>query len=186
MFMGGLTKILLNLRINFEVRIMNRVLLFTLLISFIGYSQNPLQPNQSEFKNKFSNQIPERIDNQLPMRHDLEQKSRLKDRPLSLKVKMKLDSITQSKNRFLDKSNKLIDSRQSKRDKKPFEGFNKFDGKINRPNSFSLQNEILSEEDITLRKDSVHYEKDYKINWFYNSNGDVSSEFRYNWNCRTN
>ena len=164
---------------------MKRILLFTLFISYIGYSQNPIQPNPSVFKDKLSNQIPERIDNPLSMRHDLEQKSRLRDRPLSLEVKMKLDSITQSKNRFLDKSNRISDSKQSQRDKKPFEGFNEFDGKINRqktPNSFSIQNEIFSEEDITLRRDSVHYEKDYKINWFYNSNGNVSSEFQYNWN----
>ena len=164
---------------------MKRILLFTLLLSFIGYSQKTIQPNPSVFKDKLSDQIPERIDNPLSMRHDLEQKSRLRDRPLSLEVKMKLDSITKSKNRFLDKSNRISDSKQSQRDKKPFEGFNEFDGKINRqktPNSFSLQNEIFSEEDITLRRDSVHYEKDYKINWFYNSNGNVSSEFQYNWN----
>ena len=46
---------------NFEVRIMKRVLLFTIIISFIGYSKNPNLPNHPNFKNDLQQELVERM-----------------------------------------------------------------------------------------------------------------------------
>ena len=58
-FLWGLTHFFYICINNFKVRIMKRVLLFTLLISFIGYSQNPIQPNIPNFDDDFSNDLTE-------------------------------------------------------------------------------------------------------------------------------
>ena len=40
---------------------MKRVLLFTLLISFIGYSQNPIQPNIPNFEDGLPQDLVEKM-----------------------------------------------------------------------------------------------------------------------------
>jgi hypothetical protein len=43
------------------MRIMKRILLFTLLISFIGYSQNPIQPNIPNFEDGLPQDLVEKM-----------------------------------------------------------------------------------------------------------------------------